>query len=435
MQGDRSTLISAQLIAGLVGVRAPAGLPRASGVSFHSGRLKPGEAFFALPGAREHGITHAPYALSRGASFIVSDRPHPLGITVPDPEAALLALGRHARQRITGAVVGISGSAGKTTTKALAAAALDAWASPGNLNTPRALACTMVAAWLSDPRRPLVLELGIDRPGEMDELVDLVRPSHGLLTLIAESHLEALGDIAGVAREKARLLERSPERLSSYAAATRLPRPLPGLLSYGLDPAADISGTTSSNEEGGQYLQALGVEVPLPGRGRAFAENALGALVLAQRLGIEPSAAARRLASAKLEPGRLQGKWAGDRLILDDSYNSNPASALAAIEVLRASPAPHCAVLGDMLELGEESPRFHRELGAATMGLHRVIAVGPAAAAIKEGNPRALHAQTVEQAIELLHELPRRGTVLVKGSRGMKLERLARTLCEEGNTW
>jgi UDP-N-acetylmuramoyl-tripeptide--D-alanyl-D-alanine ligase len=427
-------VLTAQLVCELAGADAPArALPAATGAAFHSARVRPGDAFFALPGEREHGLAYAEGALASGAAFVVSDRPHPRGVQVPDPGAVLLALGRHARSRLRGAVVGISGSAGKTSTKAFAAAALDAAASPGNLNTPLALACTLVSAWLADPGRALVVELGIDHPGEMDELVDLVRPTHGLLTAIGESHLERLGSVAGVAREKSRLLERSPERLASSGAAERLPRPLAGLVRYGLSPDAEVPGRVTRADSAGQTVEALGVRMRLEYPGSAMAENALGALALARHLGLDLGAAAARISAARLEPGRLERKHLAGRQVLDDSYNSNPASARRALEVLAASPGPRSAVLGDMLELGEESARLHRELGALTRGLDLVLAVGPQARHLVEGNPDALHAASVDLALPLLARLPSTGTVLIKGSRGMRLERLVAALAKGGD--
>jgi UDP-N-acetylmuramoyl-tripeptide--D-alanyl-D-alanine ligase len=423
-------MLTAELICELIGATPPlAPLPRATGVAFHSGRVRPGDAFFALPGASEHGIGYAAQALSRGASFIISDRPHPRGVQVSDPARALLALGSHARSKLVEPVIAISGSAGKTSTKAFVTAAVDGRGSPGNFNTPLALACTLVDAWLDHSGRPLVLELGIDHPGEMDQLLDLVRPSHGILTAIGESHLERLGSIEGVAREKARLLERSPERLASTGAAKLLPRPLAGLVRYGIDSDAHVSGETAPTGQG-QRLSALGVSIDLPYPGSAMAENALAALAIAWRLGLDLGRAGERTAAARLEPGRLERKHLPGRILLDDSYNSNPASARRALEVLMASPAPRVAVLGDMLELGEHAQRLHRELGALTKGLDLVLAVGPLSRNIAAVNPAALHVSAVDEALPLLQRLPQGGTVLVKGSRGMRLERLVAALEE-----
>lgn len=417
--------LTAELVARLVGAEAPAAaLPPARGASFHSGRVRPGDAFFALPGERAHGIAFADAALEAGAAFVVSDRPHPRGLVVADPGAALLALGRHARGRIAGPVIGVTGSAGKTSTKALLAAALAAPASPGNLNTPWALACTLVRHALEAPEGPLVLELGIDHPGEMDGLVALVAPTHGVLTALAYSHTAALGDLRGVAREKAKLLRAAATRFVAIGAAPHLSLGDLAVRTYGLDPAADVPGRVLESGPEGQLVEALGRRLRLPHPGRGMAENAVAALAVAAELGIDPETAGRRLATATLEPGRLERKRSGEALVLDDTYNSNPASALQALEVLRAAPAPRVAVLGDMLELGPRERELHAELGRATRGLERVLAIGPLAAHLRDGNPEVEAFAGTDEALDAVRALPRRGTLLFKASRGMRLERL-----------
>lgn len=458
-------------------------LPAGRGVAFHSDRVREGDVFFALPGAAGHGLRFADEALRKGAVFVVSDRPHPRGIVVGDPAALLLALGRAARSALKCAVVGVTGSAGKTTTKAMLKATLGADASPGNLNTPFALARTLVDAAVRDdgtkPLPPLVLELGIDRIGEMDELLELTRPDHAVLTSIAPSHLEGLGNVATVAREKARLLGAAPGvRLAAWdtlpalaslladtfptadaggEAAPWSTAPFPfGVTPYRVvdadGPDRDRADAPEGGWEGGrdgsldgsldgghtdpaiawrsdvapdgQTLTYEGATLRLPWPGRAMAANALAALVMAERLGVDTSVARQRLLEAELEPARLQRLRLGAIAVLDDTYNSNPASAALALEVLKSSPAPRVAVLGDMLELGPQSPRFHRELGEATRDLDLVIAVGPAAAALLRGNPSALHAPDIEAAALLLDRIPATGTVLFKASRGVGLERL-----------
>ena len=159
----------------LVSGRAARAFGAASGAAFHSGSVRPGDAFFALRGERAHGLDHADEALARGAAFIVSDRAHPRGIRVEDAGEALLKLGGFARSQLATPVVAVTGSAGKTTTRALLEAALRARATSGNLNTPLPLATSLIDAWLDpDPVRPLVLEVGIDRRGEMAQLAALV---------------------------------------------------------------------------------------------------------------------------------------------------------------------------------------------------------------------------------------------------------------------
>lgn len=414
------------------GGQAVPSLPPATGVSFHSQRVRPGDAFFALPGAAQHGLTFADAALAAGAAYIVSDRPHPQGVTVPDPAGLLLDLGADARRQLRGVVVGVTGSAGKTSCKTLLAAALGATATPGNFNTPLALAQVLIGTALAgrtaaDAR--LVLELGIDHLGEMDTLLKLAKPTHAVLTLIAPSHLAGLETVAGVAREKLKLIDAAEHAFVSVQAAPFLnAAQRRKSTTYGLG-SGDVGGTLTAITPTGQTLSALGAHARLPFVGAALAENALAALSLAAHLGDDVNAAASRLGGAALEPGRLQVHILGALTLLDDSYNSNPASAAAALDTLQHFPRPHSAVLGDMLELGPESAHYHRELGARTRDLERVVAVGPEMRALVDTNPNAAHFESFD--LEALKPyLPERGTLLVKGSRGMRLERLVQELLD-----
>ncbi|ADI14721.1 UDP-N-acetylmuramoyl-tripeptide--D-alanyl-D-alanine ligase [Truepera radiovictrix] len=436
--------LPATLLAELSGVPATEAraLPSARGVAFHSARVRPGDAFFALPGASSHGLRYADAALQAGAAFIVSDRPHPRGLTVPDPARLLLQLGRVARAALQGPVIGVTGSAGKTSTRALLAAALGAHATRGNFNTPLALAQTLVEAWLEDrtgAHDRLVLELGIDHTGEMDELVELTRPTLGVVTLIAPAHLDGLGSVEGVAREKFKLLtgvRHAWVSAQAYPFLTPAQRAaLQGRLTvYGLDGRETPTGGEAkrvtghfASAAGGGALHALGLRVPLALPSPALAENALCALAVAAHLGVDPAAAAARLQGAVLEPGRLQRHQLGALTLLDDAYNSNPASVRAALTALAALPRPHTAVLGDMLELGAASAELHRALAEDTAALDAVVAVGPAMRALAEADPRAVYLEAFDLEA-LLALVPERGTLLVKGSRGVRLERLTEAL-------
>ena len=421
----------------------PAPAP-ATGVRFHSDRVRPGDAFFALQGAATHGVRFADDALARGAAFVVSDRPHPGAVLVDDAGAALLALGRAARAQRTGPLIGVTGSAGKTTTKALLAAALEASASPGNLNTPHALATVLVDAWLADDgTRPLVLELGVDHSGDMAQLTDLVRPTHGIVTLIAPAHLQGLGDLAGVAREKGGLL--AAATVARYASATawrRLPDDLrAGVRRYRVDAAGSSIGDDRHHDDdadavvghhvvagGSERLRAMlgseAVDLALPGPGRAFAENALAALLVAVDVGVPARDAAARLERARIEPGRLTRIALGALCLLDDSYNANPASVGAALEVLGRSPRPHAIVLGSMLELGPASADYHRQIGRAIAEreVDLVWTVGADTAPVADACRVAHHFPDARAAAAAAAALPGSGTLLVKGSRGIGLE-------------
>lgn len=425
------TSLAARRLAALLGASAlDEKLPPVRGATHHSGRVRPGDAFFALPGQEMHGIDFADDALAAGAALVVSDRPHPGGLQVDDPGGALLRLGRWARARLTRPLLAVTGSAGKTTAKALLAAATGGETPPGNLNTPHALAGALVRAWSDGGTAPLVLELGIDRVGEMDELTALVRPDVGLLTAISASHLDGLGDVATVAREKGRLLAATARGLAADDAWRQLPDELAlRTIRYGLDGDAPWRGHLAGPafEPRLEVEAPVALRAPLPGPGRGLAESALGALAAAALLGVDPAPAAERLARARLEPGRLTVRRFAGWTLIDDSYNSNPASAAQALALLRAAPPPRTAVLGEMRELGAEAADRHRALGEATAGLERVLAVGPHAAEVRRGNPAA-QVTSQEEIEDVIAALPREGTILVKASRGLRFERLVEAL-------
>ena len=419
----------------------------ASGLATHTGRLRPGDAFVALSGEHTHGIVHADAALGAGAPFLISDRPHPRALRVRDSTVALMRLGRHARDQHRGPVVAITGSVGKTTTKTLLGAALAARTSPGNINTPAALACVLIDAWLHDPaERSLVVELGIDRPGEMALLLSLVRPSHGVLTTVSEAHLAGLGSLATIAREKSLILEAAAS--GRYAGEGAWPhlaehqRAVTTLVSLG-------AGTPGGSFDArARRLDArlrsptgdpLEVAVSLPGLGAPVAHAALLALQVALDLGVSVDLAARRVSSAELEARRLQLRELGALVLLDDTYNANPTSMHAALEVLLQLPGPHAAVLGDMRELGERSISAHQELGrtVSQSGVTEVWFVGNESLAAFEAAsalPRRHHLWHVEALINKSDELPDRGSLLVKGSRSLCLERLVDALVDRSAT-
>lgn len=397
------------------------GLADASGISFHSARVKAGDAFFALPGEVQHGIAYADDALAKGAAFIVSDQPHPKGIQVEKAEALLLKLGQVARAELKRPVIGITGSAGKTSCKTFVTAALAAKSSPGNFNTPYALAQSLVEHALYHAEEILVLELGIDHAGEMANLVDLVKPSHAIITSIGPSHLLGIGTVEQVAREKASILDLGAKGFVSSQAAQLIPESY-RFETYGLtngDYRAELTDDETS-------LNYQGIHVKLPSLGKAMAMNALAALAMAQTLEISLIEAGKRIETAKLEPGRLEFKKLGNLVIIDDTYNSNPLSAIQSLDILRKQAAPHIAILGDMLELGSQSHQYHHELGEATKNI-MTYAIGRESIAILETNPKAKHFLTVESFLGQLPKLEN-ATVLVKGSRGMRLERVVEAL-------
>jgi UDP-N-acetylmuramoyl-tripeptide--D-alanyl-D-alanine ligase len=199
---------------------------------------------------------------------------------------------------------------------------------------------------------------------------------------------------------------------------------------YGLDsdPGCDVAGRVLVSEAARSQLEVLGVRFWLPYPSPVMARNAVAAMALAQAFGVEPAQAAVRLSALKLEPGRLNIHTLPSFTLIDDSYNSNPASLAAALRTLAAFPGPHTAILGDMLELGRESEVLHLAMGRATRDLEQVFFVGAESRAAAAENPRAHHAATVEALLAGLEQTRLAGAVLVKGSRGMRLERVVQAL-------
>jgi len=414
-------------------------VPSLCGVASHTAHVRPGDAFVALAGANGHGIDHAEAALAAGAALIISDRPHPRALLVRDAGAALARLGQYARSQRRGPVIGITGSVGKTTTKTLLGAALDAFTSPGNINTPNALAGVLIEAWLHhDPDRPLVIELGIDRRGEMAQLLALVTPTHGVLTAIAEAHLAGIGTLADVAHEKGLLLDHATR--ARYAAATAWPhlrddqRARSQRVAYGDELASGVRLTYDPSAHRISLTSgAASVHLTPPGPGAPYADAALLALRVALDLGVDAAEAARRIAAARPEAHRLQAHHLGALTLIDDAYNANPTSMAAALAVLAASPAPHAVVVGDMRELGSRSVAAHHQLGLDlnARSLERAWFVGPeslVAYQVADAVASRRHFTDTDAALAHRHELPTRGSLLIKGSRSLGLERLVAAL-------
>ena len=191
----------------------------------------------------------------------------------------------------------------------------------------------------------MVLELGIDFVGEMDQLVALAKPTHAVLTLIAESHLSALGNVETVAREKLKLVDAAEHAFVSEQAAPFMNEEQREKSTvYGLGAEADFSGVVTECIANRSTAASRRRHVYASLLGDAMARNAVAAVCLAQHFGLGLDEVAKRLSKVRLEPGRLEVKQTGNLTLIDDSYNSNPASAAVALDVLRQFPKPHTAV-------------------------------------------------------------------------------------------
>jgi UDP-N-acetylmuramoyl-tripeptide--D-alanyl-D-alanine ligase len=442
-----------------VGGRVTAGDPGAwiEGASIDSRAIRGGEVFFAFAGERTDGHRFVPGALERGAAaaMIQEDVPVPTGalIRVGDTFKALHDLARFARTRVPEKLVGITGSAGKTTTKELLAAILSSrfrthW-TPGNLNNLYGFPLSLLN--VPDGTEWMVAEMGMSTPGELRQLSLLGRPDVAVFTVVRPVHLEFFESVQAIAEAKSEILAGlAPDGFIVANAAdpevTRIAkRHGARVVWYGLNSeTADVKARDLRIEPDGAVgsrftLEAGGksVEVRLPLHGLYNVENCLAAAACAWALGLSLDEIAAAVRGVK--PASMRGvvhRAEGGFLLIDDSYNSNPDALGKALESAAAYPNERrVAVLGDMRELGPEGPRFHRESGerAARLGFSPVAGVGELSRELVAGaqaaGAEAVWLPDAAAAAEWAAGEVRRGdVVLVKGSRGVGLDRAVRRL-------
>lgn len=382
-------------------------------ITWDSRKADPDTAFVALPGEKMHGNQFVEQALATGAPFVLTDLDVPRAVRVDNAQDALFAWAKQERAR-NPLVVGITGSAGKTTAKSYVAAALDAHYIPV-FNTMPAIACFLVQ--YGGSARPLVVEMGIDRLGEMAELMDLVRPDVGVITTIGPAHLEQLGSVENIAREKGGILQGTRGLVGSQAAAF-----YPEADSYGFstpEQALKYAGKGLEITAESAKFSFGQMQVLLPHAAKAQAEAAMLGLVLAHEHGVALADAAVRMAAVKVPDGRYQ-VLPGRYTVINDAYNSSPIAVRAALDALhQLSPTGtgrRISVLGRMLELGPTERELHAEVGQyARAKADLTYGVGEFAAELGE---RAF--ASVPELIEaLLGEVKDGDIVLVKASRGI----------------
>jgi UDP-N-acetylmuramoyl-tripeptide--D-alanyl-D-alanine ligase len=450
--GRLALAAGAELVAEAREAEAQAGPRRAV---IDSRTVAQGDLFVGLRGRSVDGGEHAGEALGAGAWGVLVAPEHAQGaraarqqqgaagavLVHEDPLAALQALARVWRLELgaRGAkVVGITGSTGKTSTKDILAALLSAQlrtvASPENYNTEIGLPLALLAA--PPDTEALVLEMAMRGPGQIAALTAIAQPEVGVIVNVGPVHLELLGSLEAIAAAKAELIAgMAPGGTVVVPAADPLLTPHLradlNTITFGEHAEVTLARVLS---DGGVLIRAHGGELELqPSFGQAYnLRNLLAATAAALALGVEPSGRVQvRFSSLRGE----QVELANGATLLNDCYNANPMSMRAAIdELAHTARARRVAVLGDMLELGSESRRLHREVGlhAAQQGLDLLVTVGPLAAEMRtefEGESYAV--ADAGAAAELLRTLLERGdTVLVKGSRGVGLERVAEALSE-----
>jgi UDP-N-acetylmuramoyl-tripeptide--D-alanyl-D-alanine ligase len=435
----------------------PLGAPPVTGVRSvctDSRTLQSEELFFALRGERFDGHDFVDAALERGATAaVVSDlaripeRWQESGrlILVDDVCDALGRLAAYHRSQVAAQVIVVVGSNGKTTTKNMIEAVLrtrkQGRASPKSYNNHIGVPLTLLSIEAADEF--VVVEIGTNHPGEVARLAEMCRPDMGVVTSIGEEHLEFFGDLAAVAQEEFSLVRHIRPRGLVVAHVECAEHPALSsrsdltCVTFGLEPGADLRATDLTCDDRQQRFLVNGrFEYVLPLLGEHNVSNALAAVALGLRFGLEHDEIARALASIECPPMRLERQQVGGLTLINDAYNANPASmraALAVLEQLR-DPGRRVLVFGDMRELGEHSERLHEELGRAAgrCGAHVIVAIGAhsrnvADGATSTGGPhkRIFAFPSVETAGPLFKKIVEPGDlVLLKGSRGLCLERL-----------
>ena len=398
----------------------------ATRITFDSRQVNATTAFAALKGEQMHGNDFIPAALRLGAPFVLTDLDVPRAVRVPDATVALRRWARLWRDASGATLIGVTGSAGKTTAKELIAAGLEIGCTPGSLNTLNYLATYL----LNDvkPASPHVLEMGIDRIGEMNELMALIAPDIGVITSVGPAHLEFFGSLETIAFEKGQILQ-APIGIVSSELAQRYPN----ATSYGFDAQATYRGHDLEHKNSSSSYTYAGQRVTIASPSHKVAEASVLALALAERFGVPLTAVSERLERVVIPGGRMRIER-GRYTLIDDTYNANPLSVTAALETLERQRGRKIAVLGDMRELGLDAPQYHREIGAVTArAAQKLIAVGQHAEDYISGAHSAgLEGQAFTNADDattaLLTLLEPDDVVLVKGSRAVGLERVAEVL-------
>jgi UDP-N-acetylmuramoyl-tripeptide--D-alanyl-D-alanine ligase len=438
-----------------------------AGAATDSREVKAGRLFFALPGERVDGFEFCADAARAGAVAVVVDatRGRPKGcesvsiIAVADPRRALGDLARAVRARYGGRVVGVTGSNGKTTTKELIAAALSAsgivLSTRGNLNTDVGLPLTVLES--GEDEDFWVLEMAMRARGEIAYLADIAKPHVGVVTNVAGAHLERLGSIDEVARAKGEIFHGLAEdglavlpaddaRIEREAAHLPEPRKLRFAAAGAQQALAHVrlldfvpDGTRGSVVRMSVGNTPLTLRLPLAGEHNA--RNAAAALAVVTGLRLPLAASAKALESASLPPHRSRLLTIAGRTIMDDCYNANPTSMRAALATVAGAAGPAgraFAMLGDMLEVGPETALEHEALGreATRLGFTGLAAIGELAAHMVSGarsaglpRNRTLATLDVDLAATEMVEWTRAGDwILIKASRGMRLERALEAL-------
>ncbi len=421
-----------------------------TGVSTNSQTIASGNLFVALRGERFDAHDFLNDVAARGAAAVVAERV-PDGfalpaLIVPDTRYALGQIAQQWRQRFTIPVIGVTGSNGKTTVKEMIAAILAAaygddqiLATRGNLNNEIGVPLTLFR--MHGQHRAAVIEMGMNHPGEIARLAEIAQPTVGLVNNAQREHQEFMASVAAVAEENGAVIQSLSDTgcavfpaedefaplWNTFAGARRK-------MSFGFN-NAEVKCHWRAMDFGSHLnvdAQGQSFELTLSAAGEHNVRNALAACAATLAIGIDIASIVRGLEAFTPVAGRLQKKQATHgATVIDDTYNANPDSVRAAIDVLATAPAPRTLVLGDMGEVGSEGVAFHEEIGAYARArqIDQLFTMGELArhASLAFGD-HARHFDDMDKLNDEVAKVPPSASVLVKGSRFMKMERVVQRL-------
>jgi UDP-N-acetylmuramoyl-tripeptide--D-alanyl-D-alanine ligase len=447
-------------IAGVTGGRLVEAAPDAvvAGVQVDSRKVAAGELFVALPGSRADGGQFAAAAAEAGAAAtLAQEGTVPAGprVEVADPLAALAALGTAVRDRSTAAVVAVTGSNGKTTTKDLLAATLGTRlrtvANQASFNNEVGLPLTLTR--IEPDTQAVVVEMGARGPGHIAALARLARPVVGVVLNVGESHLGMFGSREAIAKAKGELVEALPAEGTAVLnaddpqVAAMADRTVAQVVTFGRTAAAAVRAERVELDGEGRarfllHTPAGTAPAALPAPGEHLVGCALAAAAAAHVLGVGPADVAAGLVAARLSPGRMQVRRRPDGLtVVNDAYNANPSSMTAALKTLAAlgrQGGRTVAVLGEMAELGPTAAAEHDRIGrlATRLGIDRLVGVGePGRVMVNAARMEGMWPEEAEAVADphaalalLTPVLGPADVVLVKASRVVALDRVADAL-------
>ena len=414
---------------------------KVDGISTDSRDIKEGDLYLAISGEKVDGHSFLEEVFAKGASTALVNKSidnfKGKLIKVDDPVYAIGKIAKTWRDQFQIPVIGITGSNGKTSTKELLkyilSAKYDIHATEGNYNTSIGLPLTLLR--LTEYHGVSILEMGANQPGDIEKLCKIAYPTHGLITNIAPAHLEGFGDIQTVANTKGELFKFLSNGLSFINAADNRINELETYgesITFGLTSNCDYPTDLHHNNDGSIILTIDAEEIKTNSINLSFAKNVIACSTIASELGLSWEAIKDRILTSQPPKGRCEIKTNGQITVIDDTYNANVDSTIAAIDYLKAfsGNGKRIFVFGDMLELGASSEDQHRIIGKKCQKeeLSVVFTIGnETIVAHEEINNSILHKhfEQKESLLSNLNEIISEGDkILVKGSRGMRMEEI-----------